>query len=901
MRSLWPRERTLPQAALFQDDSHPMAAQPKKNPAWSRPRLAAADIDADLSSPRHAELALQAEQAYDFDLARQHWLCAAHAATAAEAATAVTRYAEFLVERYGQFAEVAQWLDDPRFGLSAESRGPAANLPRLLARAAAEAGHPRSEELDLQAAGLGDADAAVRASRRCLGRGDTGQAAAILDAGEAQWPAGSAARQLMLDLRQQAAQRAAEAFAPLHQAIAAGDLTQAKQIIEGLQGQWGSSPHLAAARTKLQQALAHAHAAELRQGAQQSMHEGDWRAAVAQVKALTALPVATEADRAWRRFVEDAAQGAAAQALVEQAELQPLEQAWQTMAQIVALYGARGELTAARPDHALHTAWAVLGEAQALAKGTPLTARLPALPALASLAQQPDADPDDLRQWIARLPAEWLGVAAVQAAKRRVDDHDAALQATEESAFAEAVQTMLDHDELDDATAALAEWSRRAGTATAVLQQLRRDLLLAKQLHAQRHKTTSEFQASLNRGAWFHARSLLADLSHLLPMEQVEALREELQSVSGPALRGAPMPPGLQKLSHGPLAAGVVGDRLLVVQDGLWLAVVLPSLGLQPFALPQGWAIRAEATVRLAQVAGRVRLVGLCADRLVVVEQQAGEPPVIEGAIELRQALRGDDLLLGASLDPTAPSFCLLSRHSQRGTATTWTRLDSHTLEVLSHKRFVPALAGAQQIAHWPGRHLVVAHSRERQGGQGWALAIIDDDGEVQSRWRDADLGEWIAGLRQVVAWPEADRVFASFTYHDPFDPKVIRDEPSLLVLRGDKVVFSSTDLRRRFFPTQPLQIDHAWTLDPVAGRLWFAALTTEGQGPRDALLLGVDARSLRADQPAVLPGVARVLALMAVADGVVALCLTHAKTYTLVRGVLQGGVVELTSHKLPL
>jgi hypothetical protein len=338
-----------------------------------------------------------------------------------------------------------------------------------------------------------------------------------------------------------------------------------------------------------------------------------------------------------------------------------------------------------------------------------------------------------------------------------------------------------------------------------------------------------------------------------------------------------------------------------VVQDGLWLAVVLPSMGLQPFALPKGWEIRAESMVKMAEVDGRVRLVGLSGDRLVVVGQLPGEAPVVEAAIELRQALRGDDLLLGSSLDPASPSLCALSRHSQRGPATTWTRLDSQTLEVRSHKRFTPSLAGSQPVQHWPGRHLVVAHARERQGGQQWALALVDDDGAVQNRWRDADIGEWVAGLRQVVAWPETQRIYASFTTHDAFDPSNVRGEPSLLVLRGDKVVFASTDLRRRFFPLEPLAIDHAWTLDPAAGRLWFAALPTEGPAPRDALLLGVDAKTLRPDRPAQLEGMARVLSLMAVADGAVALCQTHAGSYSLMRAVVTSGQLQLTAHKLPL
>lgn len=878
-----------------------MAHPSKKSPAWTRPRLAKPDIDGGLSPAQHAEQAAEAEANYDFEAARQHLLAAAHQAGGAEAVAAVARYAAFLVERYGQFGEVAQWLDDPQFDAPAEAKGPGAQLLALLARAAAEAQHPRSVDLDRRAAAAGDAPAALRTAQRLVAQGAEAEAIALLEPQEGRWRADEPARLLLADLRQQAAGRVAGAFAGLHRALNAGDAELAERELQVLAGAWSAHPAYAAALARAKQLRDQQQAASARAQAQQALERGDWSAAVALVKALVAMPGASDADRTWRRFVEDAAQGAVAQQLVQQAELQPTDQAWTTLAGVVAQFGPRGDLAVASPQHPLHRAYAALVEAQALAKGTPLTSRLPALPALAALVEQADADPDDLRIWIERLPADWLGVSAVQAARHRVADHDALMRATEENAFAEAIQAMLDYEELEDAAAALAEWSRRAGPASPAIQQLRRDLLQARQAHEQRTRMTQEFQSAVARGAWFHARSLLGELTHLLPQAQVVALRAELDSVSGPALRGSPMPPGLQKLAQAPLAAAVVGDRLLVVQDGLWLAVVLPSMGLQPFALPKGWEIRAESMVKMALVDGQVRLVGLSGDRLVVVGQLAGEAPVVEAAIELRQALRGDDLLLGSSLDPASPSLCVLSRHSQRGAATTWTRLDSQTLEVRSHKRFTPALAGSQPVQHWPGRHLVVAHARERQGGQQWALALLDDDGAVQNRWRDADIGEWVAGLRQVVAWPETERIYASFTTHDAFDPGTVRGDPSLLVLRGDKVVFASTDLRRRFFPLEPLAIDHAWTLDPAAGRLWFAALPTEGPAPRDALLLGVDAKTLRPDRPAQLEGMARVLSLMAVADGAVALCQTHAGSYSLVRAVVTSGQLQLTAHKLPL
>ena len=57
----------------------------------------------------------QAEAAYDFELAHLQYRAALRATAAAQQAAATARYAEFLVDRFGQFAEVAGWLDDPVF------------------------------------------------------------------------------------------------------------------------------------------------------------------------------------------------------------------------------------------------------------------------------------------------------------------------------------------------------------------------------------------------------------------------------------------------------------------------------------------------------------------------------------------------------------------------------------------------------------------------------------------------------------------------------------------------------------------------------------------------------------------------------------------------------------------
>jgi hypothetical protein len=180
-------------------------------------------------------------------------------------------------------------------------------------------------------------------------------------------------------------------------------------------------------------------------------------------------------------------------------------------------------------------------------------------------------------------------------------------------------------------------------------------------------------------------------------------------------------------------------------------------------------------------------------------------------------------------------------------------------------------------------------------------LGLLDAEGQVVRSWRDDDVGEQVGAVRKAMGWPQQDRIYASVACIDPFDGRTLHDVPSLVVIRGDRVVFASTDLRRRFAPLERLTIDHAWTLDPVAGRLWFAALPTEGADGRDALLLGVDARTLRADRPLPLHGVARVLALQPVPEGAIALCRGHEGQHTLVRATVVDGATQLTAHRLPL
>ena len=96
--------------------------------------------------------------------------------------------------------------------------------------------------------------------------------------------------------------------------------------------------------------------------------------------------------------------------------------------------------------------------------------------------------------------------------------------------------------------------------------------------------------------------------------------------------------------------------------------------------------------------------------------------------------------------------------------------------------------------------------------------------------------------------------------------------------------------------------IDHAWTLDPAAGRLWFAALPREDHDGTDAMLLGINARSLRPDAPVALDGVARIIAIDAVSDGAAALCRTHEGRHAVARARIDtGGRISLTIDPLPV
>lgn len=868
---------------------------------WTPPRLARAELAEFASAAQAWTLGQTAEAAFDFERARSCYLAAVALSPGAAALAATLRYAEFLVDRLGDAAEVAGWLDDAGFAPPTDPKGPGRALAILIGVAAGEVGHPRAPALDAALAAQGDPKALVRQAKRALASGDLQLAYRTLADAEAKHAADPGYLAFFDKLKKQRNQQAQAELSPVAASLDALDVDTAGRLLTQSRATWGTTPAWSALdqrRTALAQRL---HAESLRARLDTLADAGNWQAAVDLAGELVAQPGATPADRAWLAHAQTQAAARETARLRAAAEAAPAAERWPLLAQLAAAAGPEDQLLrGAAAD--LQAQWETVLEAASLSRPQPLGQLLAALPALHALRQMgATPDPEQAQPLLDRLPAQWRQGPTAKAATAVVQSLQAELQVAEENAFVEAVQLMIDHNELEDATLALTQWSRTHVQLSAQIKSLRSDLQAARLVLERRHRLHRDFDAALHRGAYFHARHILSELSHLEPADQVAMAASRLDAAAGPALRGVGMPPGAQKLSPGAIASAVVNGRLVVAQERTWMSVVLDTLGLQPFALPEGWPIEVAAGTRIGAVGQGVRLLGLSRGRLLVVDQAPGEAPHVQSAIDLSTALRGDDLLIGSALEPDAKRFVLLSRHSQRGPAATWTCLDAATLEVISHKKTLPNLASAVAVQHLPDRLLVAVHSRDRQSAKSHAVALVDGDNKPIFTLSDQEIGEWVAGFRTAIAWPEQERIFARFLHLDPFDPNQTRDEPSLLVLRQGRVVFASTDLRRRFAPQERLTIDHAWTLDPVAGRLWFSALPPQGGGSAEALLLGVDARTLRPDPAVTIAGAERILSLMPIAEGAVALCKMQQGHFSLVRALWAGGRLELTAHRLPL
>ncbi|MSP91207.1 MAG: hypothetical protein EXR79_05325 [Myxococcales bacterium] len=883
------------------------------------------------------------EARYEFDEARALFLAAARSAPVTRAAEFAGRYAAFLVERFGQYDEVARWLDDPQFGAAVDGGGFQTALLGLVARAAAEVGHARSATLDQTLAAAGEPDALDRTAARLEAAGDATTARALLERHAARLNPAAPATVRLAALRHADDERAAAALAPVEAALTARDAEAAATLLEGLRAPWHATAAFASLEARARRCAHEIAAATLREALERELDGENLDAALAHARTLAAAAAATDADRAWVGWIEDqlrrrdrglrlSAVLAAPDAARRQRALVELAQAHGSDGEVP--WGARGlpsdgasvlarewsavgEALAAVPDTAVDAVSArvaavlVLREATAALDGVAVRASAAHGSTLAPGSFGAAAAADALRVAIAafscapdRVPPT---LAAARAALQR---HENAQAHLEEQEHADAVAATVAAGDLDRAAAAIEAWTRsdpatggqrpRRALTASIWKRLRADLAEARAVRERTTRLRHAFDAAVARSDVFDARRALGELVHLVPATERAALQARLSAAPGPSLRAQPTPPGLLKLQGSAMLCGVAHGRLVVAQDGLWLAVNLESGGLQPFALPQEWPLQAHPLARIGPRADRIRCHGFSRGYLLAIDCAPGQAPEVVAAVRLADVLHGDSVVLGAALEPDAAELGLLSRAHDRPGATTWTRLDANDFAVIEQRRTPLPCAGACGVA---GSSDVLLAAAPRPGRSGWLVALADARAEPRAQLDFDDVGEPVASFQRAVAWPAHDRVYAAFDVLDPFDPAVTRAEPSLLVLKKDRVSFASSDLRRRFAPADRVAVDHPWTLDPAAGRLWFALVPTDGPAPREASLLGVDARTLRPDRPVRLDGVERVLALQAVVDGAVAFVRWHGGGYGLVRlrAASLAGESPLTTQRLPL
>lgn len=877
--------------------THPAA----KTRTWARPLLAAPSPD----EPQGGADALwaqgeDAEASYDFERARLCYLAATRAAAGPKAADYTQRYAEFLVERFGQFDEVAAWLEDPQFEAPTDARG--LPLLQLLARAARETQHPRAAMLDQTLAARGDPQGVERVAQALVQSGRPAEAKILLEKHAAVLEPLGAADKLLTRLRSEELQRATIDLAPVEAALYAHDLAKARADLEALRSKWAQAAPFLSLEARLRTAEVHAQASRLREAIDVALDAGDLDAAHEAARALAALDGATEADRNYLVFIGRRQREVQLRALLDEVAAADDEvEVLRSLARVADRFGVDepAEVTGHDVRVERHAGpWSVVREAAGLQAG-PLAEHLSELQHLLALhTAVAMEDAEAAETWLKSLPAAWQKGPTARDAKALVQSRAQARDREAEAAVVGRLQALLDAGELDAAATTLHGWMRAHPVLSTDLKVLRNELQVARQNEDKRASLRADFDLRLGKGEFFAARATLAELAHLLPESGRRELQTALETQAAPALRAKGMPPGMQTLKvDAAFATGIAHGRLVLVQDHIWLAINLETGGLQPFALPEAWPVQAQAWTRIAAVGERIRLVGLSNQRLVVIEQVPGQPPAIVAGADLRTLLRGDDLLIGAALQPDAKSWRLLVKSSQRDNASTWLRVDPVTLTVLDYHKTTPLLESTTGIDGAPDQGLAITAPRQRQQ---FAIALVDEQGQPLQAFTQDDVGEPIAGLRQAFAWPAQDRVYASFTTRDPFGLDAnLRGEPSLLVLRAGKISFLSSELRKRFLPTQPVTIDQPWTLDAAQGRLWFAAIPHEtGQS---ALLLGVDARTLRPDKPVTMEGVERVLALLPTADGVVALVRLHGGGFGLTRARMGTEGLALTTTRLPL
>jgi hypothetical protein len=455
----------------------------------------------------------------------------------------------------------------------------------------------------------------------------------------------------------------------------------------------------------------------------------------------------------------------------------------------------------------------------------------------------------------------------------------------------------LDRDDLALAAQLIEATALDQPLQTRALEPLRKELLTARQRLQRRQQLVQTFEVLLAEQAWFGARRCLQELQHLERREPWQARQERWLAGVGTRLQGRAMPPGLQKLARDKAVASARnGSLALLVQGDIWLGLQLDTGGLQPFALPPDATLDA-ATTRIAWAEDRWVASAISQGRLLRLEQLPGQPPQITAGIDLGEILQGDDQIVGLLTDPLAADWSIVTRRGE-GPQTHWTRLDGQRLDLLARSKSKPDILHAAPCIGDPTTAWLVPHPKARAG---FALGSADLMGTWQAQWRADEVGEPLAGLSQVEAWPDQDRTFARYVSRDPYDDR-LQASPSLLVVKSGRVHFASTDLRRRWMPLQPLQLDLAWTLDRAGATLWFAALPDSPTTASSCAVLAVDARTLRAQPPLFLPEMAQVRAVLADSGQAACLCLGQAGEWWLI-GVERNteAPTELTRLRLPL
>ncbi len=866
-----------------------MAKPSSKQRSWQRPQLGA--VVAHASADTLWAEGAAAEEAYDFEAAREAYRQAAAVASDSAALAYVTRYAAFLVERFGQFDEVAAWLDAADFAAPMTVEATAQTLARLLARAADETHHPRAAEVDESAAAAGDRAALVRAVTRQAAGGAVEPARLRLEGFAASLdPPG----QRLLDRLRMDAQRAAQAaLAPAEAALLAGAFAEAARHLQAAEGEWGHGAAFHALRQRLQNAERQAEHARLRADVHSALAESNVQVAEQAAIRLVAHPAATAEDRAALAQIRSLlAERATAALWREAAEQTDPAQQLAVLARLMDEQGPSSEAPAP-----LAPLWQSVRLAAQLPHALPLQSRVAALHAWHRLVHaEPSADSAYLAEALRGLPDAWSHAPQATRVRDRLRKQDMDLREIAEATVVAEVQALLDADRLDAANLAL-DAAQKTLPQSAGLKALRADLSHARHQAERRDKLRQAIQAALDTQDVLTARARLAELAHVVDGTERQSWLDAIDTLAAPLLKAKGMPPGLQKLTNQPLITGVGLGRLVVVQETVWLTVNLETGGISPFALPDGWPVQVHAWTRIGVVGDRLRLVGLSKQRLVVIEQVPGQAPQVVAGMPLTELLGDDDSLMGASLTPDAPTWVLLSRSSTRGTAPTWTRVDATTLAVLDRRKAQPRLDSLAGVDGQPDAVLTVAAPKHRAD---YAVAVTDVAGLAQLRFAESDVGESISAVREATAWPAEERFYARFVGVNPFTGQQHQD-PSLLVIKSGRITFASAELRKRFAPQDKLAIDHAWTLDQHAGRLWFAAQSTIEGEEDGAMLLGVNAKTLRSDKPVAVAGVERILALHPVTEGAVALSRLRAGGFGLTRAILQGGTLALTTQRLPL